>query len=268
MKTAIKFFVVIWCVCGWLRVGQGANVYFPIPVDDGSAARAAAAQRARIGAAFEVKYDIEAYQAQMKRALAVEPWREIDGVTNSIFGEGWFHFCGKVTKVLTNGILVDGYILALTKFDVDHQIYFLVNFPYVVADNDLLEFTRYFMGKSSGTVTMPDGAVLHKYDYGKVCAPAPEYIAAMIAKNARARQVAENATLKLDQEKAEEGDAMYEYRLGMRYQNGNGVDKDQDKAREWFRKAAAQGYEDAKVALVNLNSSEAEQATNNPATER
>jgi TPR repeat protein len=114
---------------------------------------------------------------------------------------------------------------------------------------------------------VPGGVVVHKYDYGKVCAPAPEYIAAMIEQDAKARRVAESATLKLDQEKAEEGNPMYQYRLGLRYQNGNGVEVDRDKARYWLRKAAAQGYEEARTALLNFNAPkpEAEPGTNAPA---
>ena len=58
---------------------------------------------------------------------------------------------------------------------------------------------------------------------------------------------------------------MYQYRLGMRYQTGNGVEMDRDKARQWLRKASAQGYEEARTALLNLDSPEADSSTNGAA---
>ena len=88
MKTILKYFLALCFASFWAWASQGANVYFPIPIDDGSAARAAAVQRTKIGAAFEVKYAIEAHLVVMKRQLSIEPWREIDGVTNSIFSGG------------------------------------------------------------------------------------------------------------------------------------------------------------------------------------
>jgi hypothetical protein len=64
--------------------------------------------------------------------------------------------------------------------------------------------------------------------------------------------VTQNAILKLDQEKAAEGSALYQYRLGRRYLTGNGVEKDVAKARELFEQAAAQGNTDAGAELEKL----------------
>ena len=51
---------------------------------------------------------------------------------------------------------------------------------------------------------------------------------------------------------AEKGDADAQYDLGDCYENGVWVDKDLKQAAEWYRKAAAQGHEDAKKALKRL----------------
>ena len=39
----------------------------------------------------------------------------------------------------------------------------------------------------------------------------------------------------------------------VRYQNGNGVTKDLNKAKEWYTKAAAQGHKKAQTHLDRLN---------------
>lgn len=48
---------------------------------------------------------------------------------------------------------------------------------------------------------------------------------------------------------AEAGDAEAQYRLGMLYGNGEGVELDHRQAEQWFSRAARQGHEDA---LLNL----------------
>ena len=49
--------------------------------------------------------------------------------------------------------------------------------------------------------------------------------------------------------KAEKGDAAAQFNLGVMYQNGEGVSKDNVEAVKWYRKAAEQGDD---YALVNL----------------
>lgn len=53
----------------------------------------------------------------------------------------------------------------------------------------------------------------------------------------------------------EQGDACTQYRIGMMYLNGEGVDKDQDVAYHWLLKSAKQGYAEAQyeVGMILLN---------------
>jgi len=51
---------------------------------------------------------------------------------------------------------------------------------------------------------------------------------------------------------AEGGRASYQYELGMRYVEGNGVAKDPEAARKWLGLAAKQGHADAKKKLDEL----------------
>ena len=48
---------------------------------------------------------------------------------------------------------------------------------------------------------------------------------------------------------AEQGHAQSQFRLGMFYENGNGVAKDYDQAIQWYRKAAEQGHANAQCNL-------------------
>jgi len=48
---------------------------------------------------------------------------------------------------------------------------------------------------------------------------------------------------------AEKGDAQAQYNLGVSYANGQGVPKDKAQAKQWYRKAAEQGFEQAQDAL-------------------
>lgn len=58
--------------------------------------------------------------------------------------------------------------------------------------------------------------------------------------------------LKSQQELAAKGDAYGELHMGLRYRDGDGVEKNLAKAREWLQKAADQGDPDAFAALSKL----------------
>ena len=47
------------------------------------------------------------------------------------------------------------------------------------------------------------------------------------------------------QKATEQGHASVQYNLALCYENGTGVEKDEQKAVEWYQKAAEQGYASA-----------------------
>ena len=55
-----------------------------------------------------------------------------------------------------------------------------------------------------------------------------------------------------EQKAAEQGDAMAQFNLGQCYTNGTGVEKDEQKAVEWYKKAAEQGHAGAQFNLDTL----------------
>ena len=53
-------------------------------------------------------------------------------------------------------------------------------------------------------------------------------------------------------QEAEKGRASAQYMLGRRYLYGDGIAEDEEQARHWLEKAAAQGDLDAKATLLVL----------------
>jgi len=76
------------------------------------------------------------------------------------------------------------------------------------------------------------------------------------------RKAAEAKALKWNQEQAEKGDSYGLFRMGERFRDGLSVEKDLNKAREYFEKAAAAGSPSAADALAKMSQS----STNVPTT--
>lgn len=62
----------------------------------------------------------------------------------------------------------------------------------------------------------------------------------------------ENKVIKWLKKAAEDGNAVAQFRLGMRYAKGKGVVQDVNESLKWFRKAAEQGNKEAKKKLGNI----------------
>lgn len=67
-------------------------------------------------------------------------------------------------------------------------------------------------------------------------------------------QEAQVRALKWHQELAAKGDAFGQFEMGQRYLKGDGVEKDEAKAKEYFTKSAVQGNKDAAKTLEKLKS--------------
>ncbi|MCX8501912.1 MAG: tetratricopeptide repeat protein [Alphaproteobacteria bacterium] len=66
----------------------------------------------------------------------------------------------------------------------------------------------------------------------------------------RAIENGATATFKAQWKLAHQGDARAQYYLGQAYENGEFLDKDHNKALEWYQKSAAQGNDQAQLALA------------------
>lgn len=80
----------------------------------------------------------------------------------------------------------------------------------------------------------------------------PEEIEAAKFKAAKKKIETDAKTLIWHQELATKGDAYGQYKMGLRYLNGDGVEMDTDKARAMFASAAKQGNKDASTELAKL----------------
>ena len=56
--------------------------------------------------------------------------------------------------------------------------------------------------------------------------------------------------------RATEGEAVFQFDLALQYLNGQGVPQDMSAAKDWLKKAAAQGYKKAQTQLAELASTE------------
>jgi hypothetical protein len=96
------------------------------------------------------------------------------------------------------------------------------------------------------------------YDYGVDYVPPQRQLTPEETAAAAVQAVKENsnkvaAKLKFEEEQADNGKALYQYRMGVRYLKGDGVTNDLAKAEEYFFKSAAQGNEDAAAQLRKLS---------------
>jgi hypothetical protein len=68
------------------------------------------------------------------------------------------------------------------------------------------------------------------------------------------KQAGADRALKYNQDLADKGDAYGQLRMGERYLNGDGVEKNETKAKDYLSKAAAQGSIEASNILANISS--------------
>lgn len=187
-----------------------------------------------------------------------DPWRVIDGQTNFAKGPDWKQFTGTVVDVKPTGILMRGWFGRPLEDDGESREFFVVNFPYEVADNEIISLNQILVAKESGVLTFGINTTVRRLDYGKIWIPpakvpltAEQQASVKLAASKKAQAAAESA-LKYNEDLASKGDAYGQLRMGERYRDGDCVEKDLSKAREMFSKSAAQGNLAATAALEKL----------------
>jgi TPR repeat protein len=106
------------------------------------------------------------------------------------------------------------------------------------------------------------GHPIQLYDYGISCDPPKpkqltlEQIADAKAKADEVKKTASDKALKYNQDQAAKGDAYGLLRMGERYRDGDGVEKNLAKAKEFFNKAVAAGSPSAAEELGKLTQSD------------
>jgi TPR repeat protein len=211
------------------------------------------AQEAAAEQADAARLNREARQAAiLKETFNTNPWRIIDGATQRV-NAAWCLFTGTIThaRAGTDFVFVNGEF---------HPIYpgqgipftgefILKHYPYDAADGDAVP--RFMTAMPAGVINLRARS-MHCLDYGTICAAprtSPDEIAA-------AKKSGEDRALAANQAAAAQGDAYGLLRMGERYRDGDGVDKNLDTARNYLSRAAAAGDMTASNELVTLPASD------------
>jgi Sel1 repeat len=236
---------------------------------------------------FAARYGLRTPEQKAKaaRAAAQSPpaYRVVEGkvydVSHSVL---WKHFDGECLTVLSDGIILQemktnrvskiargsltpnqsagGYAGPAASYVASEtrepgKRFFLRNYP-----ASLWPTT----GKRIEGLAMQTGVLqqsnetLEQWDYGMDYTPqphklTPEEVAAAKTQADRKKAEGDAGILKFELESSEKGSDLYQYRVGLRYLNGNGVPKDLAKARDYLSKAAAQGNKEAAAELAKLS---------------
>jgi TPR repeat protein len=95
--------------------------------------------------------------------------------------------------------------------------------------------------------------------------------APMSAKELEQKKLEESAEakkkLQWQMERAEKGSDPAQYALGMRYLNGDGVEKDLEKAKKWLKEAAKNGNAEAKKKLPEVAAMKPEPGATKPVSD-
>lgn len=206
-------------------------------------------------------------------------FRVFDGATNYIkqADNGWKTFSGKVLQVENDGVLMQSYGFGNI---------FIANYPSGVVDDQQITGLAHESGMYSYQSVMGATLTVKKLDYGIAVQPTEEIrqsainaiqsqikaiqdgiverqkneeaaAAAVVQKQADEKQekikAAQDAALKYNEQQAEKGDAYGLLRMGERYRDSDGVEKDLDKAKNYLSKAADAGSTTAANELAQLN---------------
>ena len=220
--------------------------------------------------AFATGYLLLAQDGLSQTFSPKDPYRIIANTTN-VVGAGWVQFYGTVLEVQKGGIRMQAICRAEKRdtgfgpkgVDTYGTEFFVEGFPYEVAENDFLGADQCLCAIEKGvyTYTTTSGAsrTIHKLIYGEVYTPpppkplTPEQIAAAKSAADQKKKAAAERALKANQEAAAKADSFGLLRMGERYRDGEGVEKDLDKARSYLQKAADTGSPTAAEELSKLN---------------
>jgi hypothetical protein len=200
-----------------------------------------------------------------------DPGRVLNGVRYALTGvdaaNGWVEFEGTVLEVQTNGLRLSGGYTGNSGADGKAVEFFVTNFPYPLAEGEKITVDsarqEFFIAHTAGVYAyhkVPRSLrTLRMLDYGRIYVPSAADLAAAQkaaqAKKDAAKVKADEArarALKMNQDAAEKGDAYGLLRMGERYRDGEGVEKDAARARDYLQRAAAAGSQTAADELKKL----------------
>lgn len=247
----MKTFLVLLLLCG-LAAPTFAQTDPPAPhkhhKKNQPAAPDASAAPAPDPSADQAKQVAE-YQ---KTFVPTDPWRIMNDKTNFARGDEWVQFEGRIASVSGDGIVVQGtfgqplFYMLPNNGGATTGSFVLNNYPRSVAAGQVfLRNDRLVAFKGGTKDNMP------QLDYETVYVP--QLTEEQKAAIAQSKSKTDAKVLAWHKELAEKGDAYGEYKMGLRYETGDGVDKDLAKAKDMLGKSAAQGNKDAAAELAKLS---------------
>jgi hypothetical protein len=229
---------------------------------------AARGQRQRSQEAWELSIQLtqEQKMAAWQNYVPEDPYRIIDGTRVYAKGDHWMKFGGRIVEILPTGIRIRGTCKSLNdpfRYYTFSGEFFVANFPYtnhplILHDANFSTFTA----KEAGTYSLSESNIIPQLEYGVIAEPPPPSAEGIefVVNNAEAvvlheqhNKESDAKALKWNQDQAAKGDEYGQLRMGERYLTGDGVEKDLDKAREYFSKAAAKGSVRAAEMLKKLS---------------
>lgn len=191
---------------------------------------------------------VEYYQ---KSFVPADPWRIVNGATNFAKGADWVQFEGRVTQVSSDGLVVQGWFgeplcyMLPNNGNATTGSFLLSNYPRNAGVGQTFSRNDRFVALKTG-----DKNGMPNLDYATVYTP--ELTDDQKAAAVQAKSKTDAKVLAFHKELADKGDAYGQYKMGMRYLTGDGVDKDIAKARDLLSKSAAQGNKDAATELAKI----------------
>lgn len=202
---------------------------------------------------------------KIRTTVATMPWRLIDAETQHV-SVAWCGFSGKILQTVKGkGVLIEGEYNSIYPENTIsyHGDFFVKNYPYQAADGDSVPNFLAALPTdvySYRTVLGSDRTV-RCLDFGIPCGipewamPRPDPNAAK--EKAEQEEAAKERILMANEKAAAEGDPYGLLRMGERYRDGDGVQKDLGKARDYLIRAAEAGDPTATEELSKLPSSAA-----------
>lgn len=234
-----------------------------------------------------------AIQAELNRIYSKDPWRIVNGTTNLARGNGWSEFQGQVAEIRPGGVVFRGkwgpiltvftsaqeaHFISQTvgggqgmqrtspnmtqvqgnysqTYDASMQVrkdygedfFYVEGFPYPCDPGHGYEKMMAFNGGYfSYTNQTGNSLTIPRLVYGIPCVfTAPSASVQKLA--------AEQKVLAANQAAADRGDAYGLMRMGERYRDGDGVDKNPAKAKDYLQRAADAGSPTAAEELKQLD---------------
>ena len=202
------------------------------------------------GIDVKLREGTNAFAVEMRRLNW--PYRILNGITNDAYADaGWFMFSGKVLQKLD-----DGKYLVKDMTQDPPMTVILKNVPLDLVDDEPLTTVRCrFVSTETYTAVNNAKATRRVYDFGVPCSPPKDVIDSLkLQKEFLLQQYsqANERRFRIEMQEAEKGSASAQFMLGRRYLYGDGVAEDEQQARRWLEKAAAQGELDAQATLLIL----------------